>query len=130
MKMFPSILVALLLTAETVYAINFPFENIQLQPSDIRNNSDLIFGNGSSIEKPECKSFPGYEGWPSNARWNALNVSIGGALLKGIPPAAACYEGEFKDISKCDFVKRKQNDALFACVQPLLPMGAANSKLQ
>jgi hypothetical protein len=112
--MTPSLLLSLLSFAQFVLAINFPFESIQLQRSDVGNNPDIIFGNGTSTNKPPCKTFPGYDGWPSSVRWSALNASLGGALLRGIPPAAACYEGEFKDASRCNAVKREQNNALFA----------------
>jgi hypothetical protein len=112
--MLRSCLVILFLATRTAFAVNFPYESIQLQWSETGNNSDLVFGNGTSTQKPPCKSFPGYEGWPSAARWSAFNASLGGALLRGIPPAAACYEGEFKDASKCNVVRSGQFSALFA----------------
>jgi hypothetical protein len=109
-----SLVVALLLTVRTTLAVNFPYESVQLQPWEVWNNSDILFGNGSSTERPPCKNYPGYDGWPSSTRWSAFNDSLGGSLLRGIPPAAACYEGEYKDTAKCNAVRRSQNDALFA----------------
>ncbi|KAI0011536.1 FAD-binding domain-containing protein [Xylariaceae sp. FL0662B] len=38
-----------------------------------------------------CKTFPGDRNWPSNSLWNLFNILSGGALIKGVPPAAPCY---------------------------------------
>jgi hypothetical protein len=108
--------VSLLVVSIKVCAFNFPYEGIQLQRSDIGNNSDINFGNGTSTEHSRCKSFPGYQGWPSAARWSAFNASLEGALLKAIPPAAACYAGEFSNASSCNLVRRGQYNVLFAYV--------------
>lgn len=102
------------LLSHTVLAFNFPYESVQLQRSDIANNSDITFGTGAGIEKPACKGFPGYEGWPSPKRWDALNVSLEGALLRGIPPAASCYEGMYRNASRCTYVRQNQGNVLFA----------------
>jgi hypothetical protein len=109
-------LVSLLLLSCNVFGFNFPYESIQLQSSEVRINSDISFGNGNSTEQPRCKTFPGYEGWPLAGRWSALNASLGGALLRALPPAAACYEGEFRDESRCNVVRRGQGNVLFAWV--------------
>ncbi|KAH7346121.1 FAD/FMN-containing isoamyl alcohol oxidase-like protein MreA [Pyrenochaeta sp. MPI-SDFR-AT-0127] len=104
-------------------AYNFPYESVQLKDSDIGNNTDLSFGRLPVEETPRCKSYPGYEGWPSPERWSAFNVSLGGALIRGIPPAAACYKGEYEDATRCATVRRRQGDALFAKEDPLIPFG-------
>lgn len=104
----------LYLFVQSTRAINFPYESIQLQRSEVKDNSDIAFGNGSSTEKLPCKTFPGYEGWPSVERWTAFNATLGGSLIRGIPPAAACYDGEFRDSARCSVVRRGFNDALFA----------------
>jgi hypothetical protein len=105
-----------LFTTQVVLAYNFPYESTQLTDSDIGNNTNIAFGGASDGELPQCKNYPGYDGWPSSAQWNTLNVSLDGTLLKGIPPAASCYEGEYKDTTKCTNVRRRQSDALFAYV--------------
>jgi hypothetical protein len=115
-KMLYAPLVSLLLLSCNVFGFNFQYESIQLQSSEVRINSDISFGNGNSTEQPQCKTFPGYEGWPLAGRWSALNTSLGGALLRALPPAAACYEGEFRDESRCDVVRRGQGNVLFAWV--------------
>jgi hypothetical protein len=105
-----------LLTVQVTFAYNFPYESIQLTDYDIGNNTDLAFGRAPEGQLPQCKDYPGYDGWPSSKQWDAVNVSLGGSLLKGIPPAAACYEGEYKDTTKCANVRRRQSDALFSYV--------------
>ncbi|KAH4071961.1 hypothetical protein HBI24_061240 [Parastagonospora nodorum] len=114
---------AVLLLSHTVLAFNFPYESVQLQHSDIANNSDITFGDGTGIEKPACKSFPGYESWPSAERWNAFNVSLRGALLRGVPPTASCYDGMYQNASRCTFVRQNQGSALFAKEDPVVPFG-------
>ncbi|KAF1842116.1 FAD/FMN-containing isoamyl alcohol oxidase-like protein MreA [Cucurbitaria berberidis CBS 394.84] len=118
-----SAVIALFFVAPVAFAFNFPFESNQLKDSDVGNNSDIAFGKLPVDNSPRCKSYPGYEGWPSYDRWSVFNVSLNGALLKGIPPAAACYEGEYKDAAKCAIVRRRQGDALFAKEDPLIPFG-------
>jgi hypothetical protein len=104
----------LFMFSHIAFAINFPYESVQLQPLDVRNNSDIVFGNGTSTELPPCKTFPGYVGWPSPERWTAFNASLRGALLQGIPPAAACYGGEYENATRCSAVRSGQFNAVFA----------------
>ncbi|KAK0724240.1 hypothetical protein B0H67DRAFT_597969 [Lasiosphaeris hirsuta] len=51
-----------------------------------------------------CKEFPGSEEWPSDKDWQRLNTTLGGALLKPLPPAAACYAGASYDVAKCRYL--------------------------
>lgn len=111
---FPAPFLTLLYAAQIVSAINFPYEKTQLTESDVGNNTDIAFGKLPVSKRPQCKSFPGYDGWPSSDRWSGFNVSLGGALIRGIPPAAACYDGEYKNATACANVRRRQGDALFA----------------
>ncbi|OAL00635.1 FAD/FMN-containing isoamyl alcohol oxidase-like protein MreA [Phaeosphaeriaceae sp. SRC1lsM3a] len=107
----------------SVIAVNFPYESHQLKTSEVKNNSDFQFGNSAIISKPVCKTFPGDVSWPSSERWDALNTSLGGALIKGVPPAAACYAGEYNDATKCAAVRRGERNALWAKEDPLIPFG-------
>ncbi|KAF2026199.1 hypothetical protein EK21DRAFT_116094 [Setomelanomma holmii] len=61
-------------------------------------------------------SYSGYEGWPSSSRWAVFNTTLGGSLLRGIPPAAAYYEDEFQDAAKCNDARRGQNNATFGTI--------------
>jgi hypothetical protein len=108
--------IPVLLTAQVTLAYNSPYESTQLAESDIGNYSDVVFGKIPGDDPPQCKNYPGYYGWPTTAQWSALDVSLGGTLLKDISPVVACYEGVYKDTAKCANVRRRQSDALFAYV--------------
>lgn len=74
---------------------NFFFETIQLQDKDVDAFPAIAFGNQSTVSAtyngPDCKAFPGSTDWPSEEEWSRLNSSLGGVLLKPIPPGAVCY---------------------------------------
>ena len=110
-------LISFLFVVQAALAYNFPYESIQLTEQDVANSPDLAFGEATGAGIPSCKNYPGYDGWLSSTQWDALNVSLGGTLLKGIPPAAACYQGAYQDATKCANVRRRQTDALFAYVR-------------
>ncbi|KAF1830768.1 FAD/FMN-containing isoamyl alcohol oxidase-like protein MreA [Decorospora gaudefroyi] len=114
-------LFAAVFTAHIVSAYNFPYEGVQLKDSDIGDDANLAFGKLPPGTIPKCKNYPGYAGWPSSDKWDALDVALGGALIKGIPPAAACYDGEYKDAMTCANVRRRQTDALFVKEDPVVP---------
>lgn len=96
----------LIFASRSAIAYNFPFESIQLKESDVGNNSDIAFGKlPASVNTTRCKTYAGDANWPSVERWNAFNASIDGALVKGIPPAAACYEGPYFNPAKCASIK-------------------------
>jgi hypothetical protein len=62
----------------------------------------------------ECKCYPGDACWPTEDKWDALNKTVGGALVKVIPPAAPCYN-EFEGIptyneAKCNEVTTNWED--------------------
>jgi hypothetical protein len=82
-------------------AYNFPYESVQLTNHDVANNSDITFGEFPGSIIAQCKTFPGDNNWPTTDRWNAFNSSLGGVLLKAIPPAASCYSGIYEDFTKC-----------------------------
>jgi hypothetical protein len=52
-----------------------------------------------------CKCYPGDSCWPTDAQWSALNQTVGGRLVKAIPPGAVCYESfqgtPTEDAAKC-----------------------------
>jgi hypothetical protein len=78
-----------------VACTNFYFETIQLQDKDIDPFPAIAFGNqstvGTTYDGPDCKAFPDSIDWPSEDEWSKLNTSLGGALLKPLPPGAVCY---------------------------------------
>ncbi|KAF1993953.1 FAD/FMN-containing isoamyl alcohol oxidase-like protein MreA [Amniculicola lignicola CBS 123094] len=113
----------LCLASGPVLAFNFPFEAVQLQDTDLSNNSDLAFGNPLHVTKQRCKVFPGDAKWPSLAKWNALNSTLAGNLIKGLPPAAACYAGAYYDEARCIYVSKNGGSSLFVAEDPTTPTG-------
>ncbi|KAL1884062.1 hypothetical protein Daus18300_000171 [Diaporthe australafricana] len=82
-----------------------PFETIQLDDSTIANLTSRYpdaaeyfnFGDASNaatsiVTETGCKAFPGESHWPSQDQWSLLASLTGGALIKGEPSAAVCYE--------------------------------------
>ena len=41
-----------------------------------------------------CKNKPGSAGWPQIDQWNALNRTVGGRLIKTVPPGGVCHAGQ------------------------------------
>lgn len=39
--------------------------------------------------------------WPSVSTWNSFNTTVGGRLIKSVPPAISCYPGPAQDLTKC-----------------------------
>ncbi|KAK4235745.1 hypothetical protein C8A03DRAFT_17560 [Achaetomium macrosporum] len=70
-------------------------EEIQLTADIIGDFDAISFASLSPTEatarSPQCKAFPGDPSWPSEDEWSRLNKTLGGALLKPLPPASVCY---------------------------------------
>lgn len=97
-------------------AYNFPNEAIQLSEADVEGNPDLAFASANTLKqvnRTKCKVWPGDADWPSETRWNALNSSLGGALIKGVPPASYCYPGEGFNEARCAAARRSFSSIVF-----------------
>lgn len=105
------------LVVQTLFALftslacaNFAFEAEQLTEDDIGDFSAIAFGNASTAappdddDTPDCREYPGTPNWPLGEEWSRLNSSLGGALIKGVPPAAVCYDGPYKDEAACTYL--------------------------
>lgn len=73
-------------------------------------NSTALFEFGrntstKSLSSGECKVFPSDAAWPSDATWSLFDQLLGGALIKTVPLAAACYPSwsEYNK-TECDYV--------------------------
>lgn len=51
-----------------------------------------------------CRCFPGDSCWPSTAKWNVLNSTVGGALIKTSPLAPACRGRSYNEAT-CNDLK-------------------------
>ncbi|KAF2016220.1 FAD/FMN-containing isoamyl alcohol oxidase-like protein MreA [Aaosphaeria arxii CBS 175.79] len=117
-----SVFFVLLLASQHVTAINFPYERTTLKDSDIGNNSDIAFGDPKKpVSKARCRVYPGDADWPSNAKWDRFNATLGGALIRGIPPSAACYQGPYYNPTKCNEARRGLSSSLYTGDDPVVP---------
>jgi len=105
--------------------IKFSYESVQLTKEDIENLPAIAFGDKSvtsAHEEASCKAIPGSPEWPADDEWNRLNSSLGGALLKPIPPASVCYSESsalVQDAAACNFLLRNASSTRFYINDPL-----------
>lgn len=121
----PWLVSTLFLVLPSTNAANFAFEEIQLKESDIGNNPDIAFGEPGQVNPARCKAFPGDADWPSLERWTAFNTTLEGKLVKGLPPAATCYNSTpYFDQTKCAATRRGWSSSLFTGEDPVMPNSA------
>ncbi|KXX78112.1 6-hydroxy-D-nicotine oxidase [Madurella mycetomatis] len=119
-----SLQAALLAAAYVVAGENFPFESVQLTQADVRRFSAIRFGDRDQAppinsDRPLCRAWPGSHDWPSDAEWRQFNVSLGGALLRPMPAAVACYEGELHNETMCRWLVDESGRTHFWLDEPL-----------
>ncbi|KXX80981.1 6-hydroxy-D-nicotine oxidase [Madurella mycetomatis] len=56
-----------------------------------------------------CRYLPGDDGWPCDSKWAALNRTVGGRLIRGVPIGQPCY-GNSADPSACSEVQKIWTD--------------------
>ncbi|KAF2841072.1 FAD/FMN-containing isoamyl alcohol oxidase-like protein MreA [Patellaria atrata CBS 101060] len=124
MRWSPSCVPLALALLHRVTCYNFQYERAQLSEADVAGNPDLAFGDARAPvnNAEECKAFPGDSKWPSKSRWEALDDSMGGALLPGVPPQAVCYPGEYFSSAKCNQVRVNSRNGNFFTDDPTLTM--------
>ena len=110
----PSRIVLPVLCAGGAIAANFPFETIQLTDADVLNHTEIQFGN-ASLPRPNvaCRSYPGDASWPSSSTWDSFNKTLGGALIKPLPPGAPCYAGTSFNKLQCTLVQALSRNSNF-----------------
>ncbi|KAJ5772240.1 hypothetical protein N7520_002769 [Penicillium odoratum] len=77
----------------------FKSETVQLTNkslSTLNSNQTALFGFGKNVSYPslhkgECRLLPGDKDWPLDSVWEQFDDFLGGALIKTVPLAAACY---------------------------------------
>ncbi|KAK8046079.1 hypothetical protein PG996_014143 [Apiospora saccharicola] len=47
--------------------------------------------------EPTCHVLPGDPDWPSTPSWDALNVTVGGRLIRTVPLAAVCHDPQYDE---------------------------------
>jgi hypothetical protein len=86
----------------------FKSETVQLTEKSLSPNQTALFGFGKNASRPstphkgQCRLLPGDKSWPSDSVWGQFDDLLGGALIKTVPLAAACYPSwpEY-DVDKC-----------------------------
>jgi hypothetical protein len=113
-----------LLTGREVAARNFPFELAQLSHADIEDFPAVRFADKFQAPSwdnatPRCRAWPGTHDWPSDSEWKQFNASLGGALLRPLPPASACYQGEQYNETTCRWLVNRADGTHFWLDDPL-----------
>lgn len=94
------------------------FDSIKF--GDITSSSPVLPTRNLIPKQQRCKTFPGDSQWPSDQEWQRLNVSLGGVLLKPVPPAAACYPSHPAfDAAACEFLLTNASRTSFYLDDPL-----------
>jgi hypothetical protein len=112
------------LLAFEVTGKSFPFESVELTQAETQHFRDIRFGNREAAPKwtstvPQCRAWPGSEDWPREAEWKQLNTSLEGALLKPLPPASACYQGDNYNVTTCRWLVDQSRRTHFWIDDPL-----------
>lgn len=107
-------------------AQGFGLADTSLTERNIGDFDSIIVGDGTNTRRTEraiarpCKTFPGDPEWPSDVEWQRLNSSLGGVLLKPVPPAAACYPDQPSfNTTACSFLLTNASRTNFYLDDPL-----------
>lgn len=65
-------------------------------------SSSSLFPRDDDLSRPgkSCRYLPGDSAWPSQEKWQALNRTLGGKLIRGVPMADVCYQAAL-DATAC-----------------------------
>lgn len=55
--------------------------------------------SASASTHPVCRYLPGDQGWPGPNDWTALNISVGGRLIRTIPLGSPCHNPTYDEVS-------------------------------
>lgn len=78
--------------------------------------SSSTFALRSSLQ---CKPLPGDLHWPSNSKWQTLNSSVSGRLIKPVPLGAVCHPSWAQfDNTTCQDVAKKWSSTSFHYKDP------------
>ncbi|KAF9697951.1 hypothetical protein EKO04_004506 [Ascochyta lentis] len=74
----------------------------------------------AAATKSQCKCTPDDECWPSKSDWSALNTTLSGALIQGIPPGSVCYPNEPNYSEEaCATIRTQWFDSTFHASNPV-----------
>ncbi|RBR10787.1 uncharacterized protein FIESC28_09318 [Fusarium coffeatum] len=73
----------------------------------------------SGLAEEQCRCTTDDPCWPSTTKWNSLNSTLGGHLIKYIPPGAVCYSSHPNyDRKACDKVIKEWPESKFHSSDP------------
>ncbi|PVI08727.1 FAD-binding domain-containing protein [Periconia macrospinosa] len=134
---------------QTITALNFAFEEIQLTEAETLSNPSIRFGDLNNPAPPSaepCKVTPQDQDWPTDTEWADFNATLGGVLLKPRPLALPCYNettvggGSTYNATRCEAVKSGWGNMALHANDPIsvrsqwatgdscVPTGQPNSK--
>lgn len=83
-----------------------------------------------SILKPDVQT-PDSSCWPSDSEWAALNTTLSGSLIRGVPPGSVCYSDQPNyDEALCQVAISSWSDSTYHAQNPIsidYPLWANNS---
>ncbi|KAK2616626.1 hypothetical protein QQS21_000449 [Conoideocrella luteorostrata] len=72
---------------------------------------------------PACKTYPGSSDWPSNHAWSKFNETLGGKLIRPVPPGAVCHPDQTDyDDARCSNVAKAWKTYDFHASNPVSVM--------
>jgi hypothetical protein len=71
--------------------------------------SSLVVVLASSVAANDCHCLPDENCWPSASKWDQLNSTVGGRLVKVVPIGAVCHDPTY-DEAKCTALKANWGD--------------------
>ncbi|KAH7069699.1 hypothetical protein BKA63DRAFT_87927 [Paraphoma chrysanthemicola] len=74
----------------------------------------------SSATAQDCKCDPRSKCWPSDTEWASLNKTLGGALIRGVPPGSVCYPDQHNyNAEACAFVASQWFNSTWHATDPV-----------
>jgi hypothetical protein len=86
------------------------FADIERVPASVSHLFEFSSLRFPTCQIRACKTYPGDDGWPSDAAWSALNDITDGRLFRPQPQAAPCYGGAEYDAAKCEAMSSSWTD--------------------
>ncbi|ORX94884.1 hypothetical protein BCR34DRAFT_594304 [Clohesyomyces aquaticus] len=79
----------------------------------------------------DCKCTPDEPCWPRPDEWKSLNSTLGGRLIRSVPPASVCYKNQPNyNEAQCEFVRSQWYNSIWHAENPIsidYPVWANNS---
>ncbi|KAI5309824.1 hypothetical protein KEM55_002327 [Ascosphaera atra] len=81
--------------------------------------SSILLLAGAQTVFANCKCTPKDPCWPSPSKWNALNATVHGKLVRNEPLAKPCYQGPGYDAEQCQNVAANWTENQWIAESPI-----------